>query len=70
MWLKKQKLSPIRIQKLEEAKHVFSHVEWHMTGYRIQVAGAFPPEYIVVDKKELETVYALPNAFARYRELI
>lgn len=59
-----------KVEKLPEAKHIFSHVEWHMTGYRIQVAGAFPPEYIVVDKKELETVYALPNAFARYRELI
>ena len=31
-------LIPIRIKKLSEAKHVFSHVEWHMTGYEILVA--------------------------------
>ena len=26
-------LSPVRIQPIGEAKHIFSHVEWHMTGY-------------------------------------
>ena len=30
-------LSPLRIQKLEDGKHIFSHVEWHMIGYRIRV---------------------------------
>ena len=29
---------PLRIKKLSEAKHIFSHVEWHMTGYEILVA--------------------------------
>ena len=33
-------LMPIRIKKLREAKHVFSHVEWRMTGYEIFVAPA------------------------------
>ena len=28
-------LSPLRVRKLEDAKHIFSHVEWHMIGYRI-----------------------------------
>jgi hypothetical protein len=31
-------LMPLRIRKLSEAKHIFSHVEWHMTGYEILVA--------------------------------
>ena len=31
-------LMPIRIKKLSGAKHIFSHVEWHMTGYEILVA--------------------------------
>jgi len=30
-------LSPIRIQKLPEAKHIFSHVEWQMQGYAILI---------------------------------
>ena len=36
-YLKENRLSPIRIQPLEPAKHIFSHVEWHMTGYLILV---------------------------------
>ena len=28
-------LHPMRIQRLEEAKHIFSHVEWHMQGYMV-----------------------------------
>ena len=39
--VEEQELVPLRIQKLEPAKHLFSHVEWHMTGYEIRVA-AFP----------------------------
>ena len=32
-WLKQEGLSPIRIRRLLDAKHIFSHIEWHMTGY-------------------------------------
>lgn len=28
---------PIRIRELTEAKHIFSHVEWHMKGYTILI---------------------------------
>lgn len=37
------RLSPIRIQKLPEAKHIFSHVEWQMQGYAILIE---EPEYV------------------------
>ena len=37
LWVKEQNLSPIRIQKLDPAKHIFSHVEWHMAGYVVRV---------------------------------
>ena len=30
-------LSPLRIQKTLPAKHIFSHIEWQMSGYRIMV---------------------------------
>ena len=36
-FLKGRKLSPIRIQKLEPSKHIFSHIEWHMIGYVVRV---------------------------------
>lgn len=38
--VKQMHYMPIRIQKLDEAKHIFSHIEWHMTGYAILVEEA------------------------------
>ncbi len=47
------------------AKHIFTHVEWHMTGYTLEVAGDGPSEFVWVDAAELES-HAVPSAFARY----
>ena len=52
------------------AKHVFSHVEWHMKGYRIRMGKELPKAYIAAKKEELKTIYPLPNAFGRYTKLI
>ena len=57
-------------ESLPEAKHIFSHVEWHMTGYRIRMKGELPKGYIAAGKDELKTIYPLPNAFGRYTKLI
>ena len=40
MQVKKMQYAPIRIQELTEAKHIFSHIEWHMKGYAILVEEA------------------------------
>ena len=34
--------APLRILPLTGAKHIFSHVEWHMTGYALTVRGSGP----------------------------
>lgn len=47
------------------AKHIFSHVEWHMTGYALEVSGGARPDFTWVDTLEQ---HAVPAAFARYRE--
>lgn len=47
------------------ARHIFTHVEWHMTGYTLEVAGDGPAEFEWVDTAGLET-HAVPSAFARY----
>ena len=36
--------APLLVEKLPESKHIFSHVEWHMTGYLIRV-GEFSDLY-------------------------
>jgi len=35
--VKQMSLSAIRIQKLEDSKHIFTHKEWHMIGYVVKV---------------------------------
>ena len=47
------------------AKHIFTHVEWHMTGYTLSVSGDGPAEWEWVDTDGLEA-HAVPSAFARY----
>lgn len=47
------------------AKHIFSHVEWHMTGYTLEAAGSGPPEFVWMDAEALKA-HAVPSAFARY----
>ena len=37
-YIRKQGYEPVRIQPLCDAKHIFSHVEWHMKGYVVFVA--------------------------------
>ena len=66
-------LDPENIVELEQiglAKHIFSHVEWHMIGYRVKLKEKIPDSYIAAGKNELKTIYALPNAFGRYTKMI
>ena len=67
-YLKKMGLSPIRLKKLEDSRHIFSHIEWHMTGYAVQIDET-EQEYqnmLFVDVKETEEQYPIPAAFSRY----
>lgn len=54
-----------------EAKHVFSHVEWHMLGYRIRIREAalknLEQDFVWVDRKGIDEQYALPAAFRAYQ---
>lgn len=59
------------MELLGEAKHIFSHIEWHMLGYRIRLnqyenLSGFD-DVVWVDKQQLHDTYALPTAFSAYR---
>ncbi|QWT55455.1 A/G-specific adenine glycosylase [Christensenella sp. MSJ-20] len=54
---------------LGPAKHIFTHVEWRMTGYRVPVHGA-GRGLAWVTKEQLEEEYALPSAFRAYRQAL
>lgn len=68
LWAKEQGLSPIRVQKLEPAKHIFSHVEWHMSGYAIRVDELSEEKgsFLFVETSESEERYPIPAAFSAY----
>ncbi|MBR5473870.1 MAG: A/G-specific adenine glycosylase [Lachnospiraceae bacterium] len=53
-------------KRLLAAKHIFSHVEWHMIGYHVVLPKMDPAPAIVAGKTELADVYPLPNAFRAY----
>lgn len=60
--------SPLRIQKLADAKHIFSHIEWHMQGYAVLVEEGLPQDekLLLVDVEDAGRRYAIPAAFAAY----
>lgn len=62
-------LVPVRIRSLGNAKHIFSHVEWHMTGYEIlvdELEKSLPGNVIFAGRDELEEKYPMPSAFEPY----
>ncbi len=71
--LEKERLTPLRILPLQESKHIFSHVEWQMTGYLVKVASLDSGEgdgLLFVDIRTAEEKYPVPAAFGAYaREL-
>ena len=73
---------PLHIKKLEEAKHIFSHIEWHMTGYAVKVeemdftkkeagngTGEKPGRrkgHLLIWPEDINQKYAIPSAFEAY----
>ena len=62
-------LSPLRILPLAGARHVFSHVEWQMTGYAVSLEETEHMDHdglFFIDAEETEKKYPIPAAFAAY----
>ncbi len=52
-------------EALPEAKHIFSHIEWHMGGSALRLpAQAAPAGCVWASRAELNGEYAVPSAFA------
>ncbi len=70
-------LKPLRIQPLQEAKHIFTHREWHMKGYLVRVDELEPrkaegqsADWIYVEPRDTEGKYPIPSAFSAYRKYV
>lgn len=57
----------LSIESVGRAKHIFTHVEWHMEGFRIEVSQR-SDALIWVTKEEQEERYSIPSAFRFYTE--
>lgn len=56
---------------LPETKHIFTHIEWRMIGYRVLVdAIPNPTKTTWATLDEMETVYAIPTAHLFYQKQI
>lgn len=73
-YLKEQGLGTLWISPLEDAKHIFTHKEWHMKGYMVRVdelnKGSVPKEWLFVEPWETKEHYPIPSAYAKYMKYL
>lgn len=62
--LKNWGLTAVEWRKKLTAKHMFTHMEWNMTGYLLEAAGD-GQDLVWADRAELEEL-AVPSAFAKF----
>lgn len=72
-YLAENGLKALRVQPLEDAKHIFTHREWHMKGYLVRVDELEPKrsvgaarDWIYIDAEETKDRYPIPSAFGAY----
>ena len=62
---------PLHVERLEDSKHIFTHIEWHMVAFSVRIAPEFDGWHegsgmLLVPNRELHEVYAVPSAFSAY----
>ena len=60
---------PTSAEPCGEAVHIFSHIEWHMTGYRVP-CGAAPERFLWADPVQRREKFAVPAAFRAYKNIL
>lgn len=60
-------ITPCSLEAGGAGKHIFSHIEWHMHALLAETADdTIPDGWVWADARELEEVYAIPNAFQAF----
>ena len=67
-WLREHSVEPIRIKKIIDAEHIFTHKKWIMRGYEVTMdsfsEGNVP--FIMASEEEIAQKYCIPSAFGAY----
>ena len=64
-WAEEQGVKPLAILPVGKTKHLFTHVEWRMTGFRIE-AGAEPETFQWRTPEEIRESCSVPTALRFY----
>ncbi len=70
---KEKGLLPLRIRDLGKARHIFTHKEWHMTGYEIltdEVQEIPGKDLLTVSLSRIDQEFSIPSAFSAYMALV
>lgn len=77
VYLAENGLKTLHIRPLEEAKHIFTHREWHMKGYMVRVDELEPrgdgegiKDWLFVEPEDTEAEYPIPSAFGAYTKYL
>lgn len=68
-WLQEKGFEFSEILPLPSAKHIFTHKEWHMTGYVIHLKTVVP-EKTFASAQQLTKIYSVPTAFETFLKFI
>ncbi len=70
-WLSEHGVQADALHELPDAKHIFTHIEWHMNGYTALVQETpLPDEYVWATATEIKEQYAVPTAFSTFLQFI
>ncbi|MEG0958737.1 MAG: A/G-specific adenine glycosylase [Erysipelotrichaceae bacterium] len=61
-----------KITVLPNYKHIFSHIEWHISGFHIELIDQIEVEneYLWANASQLITHYTIPTAFQKYLQIL
>ena len=69
-WLRENHVEPVRVRRICDAEHIFTHKKWIMRGYEV-ITDSFedrPIPFIMADPEEISNKYCIPSAFVSYLE--
>lgn len=76
-YLAENGLEALSIQPLEDAKHIFSHREWHMKGYLVRVGGPEPGklkapfrDWVYIEPWQTKDKFPIPSVFGAYMKYL
>lgn len=70
-WPERWGLAPRSLERAGTGKHIFTHIEWHMTALSGEVdCPALPQGWVWAGHRELRDLYAVPNAFQSFSQTV